>query len=574
MRRPIVPQMISRVIETQNLHLDLEISVYGRRSVPEMGATQSLSCLAGMFDRRTAPAAAALIRGLEECERGDVHQANELFFGCLTTPDAWFAIDFRIGDVGYVFSISERQVLTASGTDNIDRACLVIEDYCANASAAGDGACQSDLPPVIEALCLAAVRCLCLSGRCDRAQAITHRLLAVSRHSIYLRSAEHAIGMLVKGETVPIHLRKFVSADKSALADRFCPVPFARADIHQSGEVAMCCTHWLPTTIGNVFEDEPDAILNSAKAKEIRRSVVDGTFKYCSHTDCPYLVNDELPRKQDYEGKDFDDEYYHIEAKTLADAFAMRTFAVDNISYLIFCLDRSCNLTCPSCRVDLIMVKGEERDRLYDATERAVLPMLKNAKRLMVNPSGEVFVSRPSRRLLECLGEPGYEHLVVDIITNGTVCDKAEWQKFSFLYGSLGIIRVSVDGASKEVFEKLRRGAKYESFVENMNNLAAMHQAGHFKHFFMSFTYQRDNFFEMEDFVRFARSFGSGTVIFERLQNIGTFTGQEYHDRAVHLVDHPNHTDFLRIASRVKQDPIVSIDFDPGSIELHGAVSA
>ena len=93
-----------------------------------------------------------------------------------------------------------------------------------------------------------------------------------------------------------------------------------------------------------------------------------------------------------------------------------------------------------------------------------------------------------------------------------------------------------------------------------------MHKEGLFANFFMSFTYQRDNLFEMEEFLRFAGSFGVSTVIFERLQNVGAFTPEEYQDRAVHLVDHPMHRDFIRIARQVKKNDRVYIDFDPGAV--------
>jgi hypothetical protein len=88
-----------------------------------------------------------------------------------------------------------------------------------------------------------------------------------------------------------------------------------------------------------------------------------------------------------------------------------------------------------------------------------------------------------------------------------------------------------------------------------------MHQAGHFKNFFLSFTYQRDNVSEMEEFVKFGHSFGVSTVIFERLQNVGAFSSEEYYERAVHLAEHPLHQQFLQMVRKVKQDPSVYIDF-------------
>jgi molybdenum cofactor biosynthesis enzyme MoaA len=557
---------VSKCVRAEAPAIQLSISIYDADLTDTVDDTSSIEQIAQYFDERAAPGSASLVRALGHCQRGDVYDASREFFAFLGARDQWFDFGFREDSIGCTVNIRERHVLAVFPEDATAAPFAFLEGYCSLSLNGRSGLMQHGaLPPVVEALGLAVARHRCIQGNVDSAHALTHKLLTITRRSIYLRSAESAIGLLLKQEPVPPHLEKFVGIDRAVLAERFCPVPFARVDVHQGGEVAMCCTHWLPTNIGNVFEDTAENILNSTTAKDIRRSVVDGSFKYCSHTDCESIANDKLPFKRDFVGKAFDDDYYHIDDKILSDAFALKAFEIPNVSYLLFCLDRSCNLSCPSCRTDVIMVKGEERDRLYDTTERVVLPMLRNAKRVMINPSGEAFLSRPSRRLLEQLAEPGYENLTVDIITNGTLCDQAEWDKFAHLYRRIGYIRVSIDGASKAVIEKLRRGTKFEPLVENLNNLARMHKEGLFVNFFVSFTYQRDNLFEMEEFLRFAGSFGVSTIIFERLQNVGAFTPEEYQDRAVHLVDHPLHSDFIRTARRVKQNDRVYIDFDPGS---------
>jgi len=522
--------------------------------LPGQGSPADLS---EFLIRREAPSASALVQGFCKSQGGDVYEGSLSFFRSLSAPDPGFAAKLTFSGDRFSIHIQPREgPLKADAPEPVALLGL-LEDSCAQSLAKG----EKSIAPALEALGLAVARHSCINGKVEVAQQLIRRLLTISRNSIHLRSTEQAIGSLVKKEPVPAHLEKYVGADRNVLGTRFCPVPFARADVHQGGDVVMCCSHWLPTPIGNVFKENAGQILNSEIAKSIRRSVVDGSFKYCSHADCELIVNDKLPHQKDYVGKDFDDDYYHIDREILQKAFARESFEIPNVSYLIFCLDRSCNLTCPSCRTHLIMVKGEERDRLYDVTERSVLPMLRNAKRVMVNPSGEAFASKPSIQLLEALKQPGYEKVVVDIITNATVCDQEQWDKFSHLYGRLNIVRVSVDGASKEVIERLRRGAEYDILVSNLRNLSRMHKAGYFRNFFMSFTYQRDNVAEMEEFVKFARSFGVSTVIFERLQNVGAFTSEEYYDRAVHLTEHPLHPQFLDMVRKVKQDPVVYIDF-------------
>ena len=56
----------------------------------------------------------------------------------------------------------------------------------------------------------------------------------------------------------------------------------------------------------------------------------------------------------------------------------------------------------------------------------------------------------------------------------------------------------------------------------------------------------------MIDFIHFARGFYCDFIIFERLQNLGTFTSDEFQKRAIHLSEHPLHEEFRNIIA----DPI------------------
>ena len=40
----------------------------------------------------------------------------------------------------------------------------------------------------------------------------------------------------------------------------------------------------------------PGDVWNSSGAQEIRRSILDGDYSYCSRTLCPMIANDNLPR--------------------------------------------------------------------------------------------------------------------------------------------------------------------------------------------------------------------------------------------------------------------------------------
>ena len=211
--------------------------------------------------------------------------------------------------------------------------------------------------------------------------------------------------------------------------------------------------------------------------------------------------------------------------------------------------DQSCNLSCPSCRVSRIVERPSESDHKAKTVEEKLAPLLKNLRVLDINPAGEFLFSKPSRRLLELISRETCPNLKIDLISNGTLFNEREWNKFSNIHGMIRSIRISVDAASKETFETLRRLAVFEPFVENMTFLAGLRAKGAFPQFKFSFTYQLGNLREMKDFVTFAKSFNCDFVIFERLQNLGAFTDEEFRERAVHLSDNPLHAEFREIIS-------------------------
>src|SRR5207302_7442553 len=128
-----------------------------------------------------------------------------------------------------------------------------------------------------------------------------------------------------------------------------------------------------------------------------------------------------------------------------------------------------------------------------------------------------------------------------------TLFTEKEWRKFPNLSGMVRSVRISTDAATKPTFESLRRLAVWEVFVENMEFLDRLRKSGEIQQLKFSFTYQLGNFREMLAFVDFCKSFNCDFVIFERLQNLGAFSWDEFRAKAVHLGEHPLHREFLAV---------------------------
>ena len=109
------------------------------------------------------------------------------------------------------------------------------------------------------------------------------------------------------------------------------------------------------------------------------------------------------------------------------------------------------------------------------------------------------------------------------------------------IHNKVWSVRISTDAATKETFEKLRRLGRYETFVQNLLFLGRLRSAGVIGVLRLNFTYQLDNFREMRAFVDMVRSVQADFAIFQRLQNMGAFSQEEYLQKAVHRPEHPLH---------------------------------
>ena len=170
----------------------------------------------------------------------------------------------------------------------------------------------------------------------------------------------------------------------------------------------------------------------------------------------------------------------------------------------------------------------------------------------------------PSRRFLQAINRELCPELKIALISNGTLFSESEWRKFSNIHGMVCSVRISTDAAHPDTFEKLRRGAKWDRFFENLKFLGRLRASNEIGALQLAFTYQVANFREMKDFVALVEFVGADRALFELLYpNMSAMTETEYRGRAVHLIDHPDHQEFLEIiADPAFQQKNIKLDFE------------
>ena len=334
----------------------------------------------------------------------------------------------------------------------------------------------------------------------------------------------------------------------------FCSKPFSWFEVSRGpggeGDTYVCCPAWLSKPIGNLLHDSVENVWNSKAAADIRRSILDGSFEYCSQTLCPYLQTQNGPVRP---------------AAEVTDP-RMRRAIDENLQVLPWgpleinaSHDRSCNLSCPSCRTKVIM-EHDRRDDILSVQKKLKEGALKDAKLLYVTGSGDPFGSPFLREFLQTLDRSQMPALeTIHLQTNGLLWTKRMWQTIpENIQALVRETQISIDAASPGTYAINRRGGDFNRLLENLDFIASELRPRPLQRFGISMVVQANNFHEMADFVRMGKRFGVDYASFHAIVNWGTYSKDEYRARAIQLPEHPGHRDFLAgLNDPIFDDPIV-----------------
>jgi pyruvate-formate lyase-activating enzyme len=329
------------------------------------------------------------------------------------------------------------------------------------------------------------------------------------------------------------------------LSDKFCHMPFTQLATGYKGDAfACCCPAWVPFAIGNVLTaPTADAVWNSETAVEIRRSVLDGDFRYCSRTLCSYIAAQKLPRKDD------------ITDPTLRGYIDQRKMVLDDVPKMVeLNHDPTCNLACPSCRTEIIAANADEQDTYAQAAERVILPLLRRVNgHSYISGGGEAFASKHYRSILAALNRRDYPGLSLHLITNGLLVTPQRWSEYPHLPELVDILSVSIDAARAETYERLRRPGKWPVLMKNLEVMAEMRRSRKIRRLQINFVVQQDNYREILEFVALGRRLAVDNIWFQRLTNYGAFDEETFTRADVTSPHHPEHAALLDIL----RDPLL-----------------
>jgi sulfatase maturation enzyme AslB (radical SAM superfamily) len=352
----------------------------------------------------------------------------------------------------------------------------------------------------------------------------------------------------------PLHIgddQQALLPDREArLRGRFCPMPFEKLALDADG-AHLCCSSWLPVVVGDQNTQSLDEIWNSKAAIEVRRSIIDGDFKYCLDR-CPAIQEGTLPLAS------------QVPAEVYQAAVAAKSAPLaEGPKHLAVLYDRTCNLSCPSCRTTVLSATPKEREEFKLILEKVVRPALPSVK-VLEFAGGEALASAHLRTVLDAVDREKCPDLRVALFTNGTLFDRKAWDHLSNVHGILSVY-VSLDGATKATFEEIRRGGLWEETFANVEFISSLRRQGEIEELALTFVVQARNFREMGDFVRLGQRLGCDRVMFHELVDFKTYSSTEFRARSIVSPSHPLHRQLLaELEDPVFADPrVVLATFGP-----------
>ncbi len=311
-----------------------------------------------------------------------------------------------------------------------------------------------------------------------------------------------------------------IDTNKDLQINKSCARPFDTVLIDKMGSCYACeCTSWLPQSIGNLQVKSLSEILDSDVRRHLQSSILDGTYRYCNNQQCSYLRNMKFYQQR-----------------------------VPQIKHLRLAIDDSCNLRCPSCRNGLIFHKEGSAYNLGVRLADSINDWLHDYDqpvKVHIGSDGDPFASHVYRHFME--QTPERDNIKYSLLTNALMF-KEFHHRIQNVIRNLDDLGVSIDGASRDTYEKLRLGGRWDKINENLECIAELKNKHNFK-LGLHMVVQADNWHEMDDMLALAHKHNADRVYFNKIEDWNTNLDME-RQKFTHLAE------FIEMAKRVDQDPI------------------
>lgn len=316
-----------------------------------------------------------------------------------------------------------------------------------------------------------------------------------------------------------------------------CSKPFENLEIGENGDIFTCCPAYINyKKIGNIFDEKNgslDDIWYSKEVTEIRQAVIDGSYSCCNLDVCRSKTVEE-------------DENF--------------TLRPPLPKFFTFSYDRECNIRCVTCRDCKIRNTDEQKEFLDKKAEQILIPLMQNAKTLMISGSGECFASEHTRKLIKTLTSK-YLNLKFKLMTNGLLFNEKNIEILG-LKGRINDVCFSIHSLREETYNKIMQGSELSVVLQNIKWAKSLQDKQEIGFVKMNCVISSYNFDEIPDFIRFAQDLNIH-VSFSMYYKWGTALDEEYDELTVWQKQNPRYDEFVEVLKTVSKMPCQNYDMPP-----------
>jgi len=331
--------------------------------------------------------------------------------------------------------------------------------------------------------------------------------------------------------TIPIYSQRVPMFPNKSLAGNYCLSPFVMIDVGLGGNVRLCgCSTWMPAVVGNLTVNTLEEILASPLAQKIRQSIIDGTYQYCNEQHCGVISNHDLNTIDNVPDN----------VKVLINDSAL--FELPH--WISIQGDEVCNLSCPSCRTGIIKPDFDtiqQRENIGKIISENLFSTHTDKKIVVhVSGSGEIFASPLLMNLLSTINPTKMPNFQLFLQSNGLMAKK-NWHRISHLESNIQQVLISIDAATADTYQVVRRGGTWKQLNSAMKFLQNKKQELGFS-FRTRMVVQNRNYQEIHQFYDFCKSYDVDRIEYSKVTNWGSWTPEEFKQHNVFDPEHPNYT--------------------------------
>ena len=182
----------------------------------------------------------------------------------------------------------------------------------------------------------------------------------------------------------------------------------------------------------------------------------------------------------------------------------------------------SCNLRCVMCPWKEISKKAENRGLMSQEVWDAIRPYLPEVKSVDFTGGGEPLLQP---KLVEWIADAHRAGCETGILTNGLLLKEQKARQI--IEAGIDWICISMDGATKQLYEEIRVGSSFERVCENIAGIHRL-RAGAVPKTMINFVLMNINFHQVEEIVRLAARLGVNQVNFKQCDVIRGELGKGY----------------------------------------------